>query len=96
MILKFAARGIYWVVSNRDLFWKWGSNCNQRIVEEAVHELKENEFTELIDEKVVIGKQKNETIMESDIEALIPDIYVESDAERLDIYRRLYRCTDAG
>jgi len=32
-----------------------------------------------------------ETVLESDLEALIPDFYIESDAERLDIYRRLYR-----
>jgi transcription-repair coupling factor (superfamily II helicase) len=70
-----------------------GFEMYQRVVEEAVRELKEDEFTELINEKTVSGKPKTETILESDIEALIPDVYVESDAERLDIYRRLYRCT---
>jgi len=69
-----------------------GFEMYQRVVEEAVRELKEDEFTELINEKAVSGKPKAETILESDIEALIPDVYVESDAERLDIYRRLYRC----
>ena len=37
-------------------------------------------------------KIQGETVIETDVEALIPDIYIEHDAERLDIYRRLYRC----
>lgn len=69
-----------------------GFEMYQRIVEDAVRELKENEFAELIQEKSESGTPKPETVIESDIEAFIPDIYVESDAERLDIYRRLYRC----
>jgi transcription-repair coupling factor (superfamily II helicase) len=71
-----------------------GFEMYQRVVEEAVRELKEEEFGELIGP--VSGKEKRkkpETIIESDIEALIPDAYVESDSERLDLYRRLYRCS---
>jgi transcription-repair coupling factor (superfamily II helicase) len=34
---------------------------------------------------------KPETVIDADIEALIPDFYIESDTERLDIYRRLYK-----
>ena len=65
----------------------------QRVVEEAVTELKEQEFKELV--TGVVGerkRRKTETVIETDIEALIPDIYIEHDAERLDFYRRLYRC----
>jgi transcription-repair coupling factor (superfamily II helicase) len=78
-----------------------GFEMYQRIVEEAVHELKEEEFKELVESKKVstAGEKKPgvvavaETVIETDIEALIPDIYVESDGERLDIYRRLYKTT---
>ena len=34
---------------------------------------------------------KPEPVVESDIEAFIPDFYIESDSERLDLYRRIYR-----
>ncbi|MGD1043834.1 MAG: transcription-repair coupling factor [Bacteroidota bacterium] len=69
-----------------------GFEMYQRVVEEAVTELKEEEFNELGEKRVGDGKKiKGETVIETDIEALIPDIYIEHDAERLDIYRRLYR-----
>jgi transcription-repair coupling factor (superfamily II helicase) len=68
-----------------------GFEMYQRVVEEAVAELKEEEFQEIVDQKLEIKSQKLEAIIETDIEALIPDIYIEQDSERLDIYRRLYR-----
>ena len=34
-----------------------------------------------------------ETQVEADLDAYIPEIYIESDTERLDIYRRIYRTT---
>ncbi len=70
-----------------------GFEMYQRVVEEAVVELKEEEFGELAEGEKEEGKRKKtETVIETDIEALIPDIYIEHDSERLDIYRRLYRC----
>ena len=70
-----------------------GFEMYQRVVEEAVAELKQEEFNELVEEKVGNeNKIKVETVIETDIEALIPDIYIEHDAERLDVYRRLYKC----
>jgi transcription-repair coupling factor (superfamily II helicase) len=71
-----------------------GFEMYQRVVEEAVAELKDEEFHELVEERASEKKTKRvETIVETDIEALIPDIYIEHDAERLDVYRRLYTCT---
>ena len=70
-----------------------GFEMYQRVVEEAVAELKEEEFHELAGENVDERKKgKVETVIETDIESFIPDIYIEHDAERLDIYRRLYKC----
>lgn len=70
-----------------------GFEMYQRILEEAVAELKEEEFNELVEEKIGdLKKAEVETVIETDIEALIPDIYIEHDAERLDVYRRLYKC----
>lgn len=72
-----------------------GFEMYERIVREAVDELKEEEFKEVFAGKegtTAGGRDKaTETVVDADIEALIPDIYVASDTERLDIYRRLYR-----
>jgi len=69
-----------------------GFEMYQRVVEEAVVELKEEEFQEIVEQKTEFKSKKGEAIIETDVEALIPDIYIEQDSERLDIYRRLYRC----
>jgi len=54
-----------------------GFEMYQRVVEEAVAELKEEEFKDLADEEIEDKKRKTtETVIETDIEALIPDIYI--------------------
>lgn len=68
-----------------------GFETYQRIVEEAVRELKDQEFTELLEPGTRPARPPVETLLETDIEAYIPELYVESDSERLDLYRRLYR-----
>jgi transcription-repair coupling factor (superfamily II helicase) len=69
------------------------------IIDEAVAELKENEFKELFkDEKslkkigdsIIKKADYVSTILESDLNALIPKEYIENDTERLNIYKRLY------
>ncbi len=81
------------------MIMEMGFEMYQRIVEEAVRELKEEEFKDLVESKKSELQKggaggmvpAGESIIETDIEALIPDVYIESDAERLDIYRRLYK-----
>jgi transcription-repair coupling factor (superfamily II helicase) len=69
-----------------------GLEMYQRIVEEAVTELKHQEFELLFEgKKEDARREKVETVIETDIEAFIPDFFIESDAERLDFYRRLYK-----
>jgi transcription-repair coupling factor (superfamily II helicase) len=72
-----------------------GFEMYERVVREAVEELKQEEFKEVFQKDTVKFPIRDlkfaEAVIESDIEALIPDFYVESDSERLDIYRRLYR-----
>jgi len=69
------------------------------IIEEAVADLKENEFKQLfkdeesikkISDSVVKKIEYKSTILESDLNALIPNDYIENDTERLNIYKRLY------
>ncbi|MCI0472851.1 MAG: transcription-repair coupling factor [Ignavibacteria bacterium] len=73
------------------------------IIDEAVSELKENEFKDLFREESALKKlgekirKKEEyasTIIENDFNALIPEEYVENDTERLNIYKRLYEVPD--
>lgn len=69
------------------------------IIDEAVAELKENEFKELFKDEESLKKISDSitkkidylsTILESDLNALIPKDYIENDTERLNIYKRLY------
>ena len=73
-----------------------GYETYQKILNEAVAELKENEFTELFadedrDEKGVITGEKfvAETNVESDIQAYFPEEYVPNSSERMSLYREL-------
>lgn len=66
-----------------------GYEMYERIVREAVDELKQEEFKQLPAPPTSIPKLQ--TIVEANIDAYIPDIYVESDTERLELYRRLSR-----
>jgi len=68
-----------------------GYEMYQKIVEEAVRELKTEEFKELADAGMPVTGPLQDTVIETDIEALIPEMYVAADSERLDIYRRLYQ-----
>ncbi len=76
-----------------------GFEMYEKIVREAIEELKQEEFKDTFREPVAVSRKdtkseglvpKLEVIIDIDIEALIPEFYVESDIERLDIYRRLY------
>ncbi len=69
------------------------------IIDEAVAELKENEFKDLfkdekslknISDKVKAKSEEVFTVIENDFNAYIPEEYIENDTERLNIYKRLY------
>jgi transcription-repair coupling factor (superfamily II helicase) len=69
------------------------------IIEEAVLELKENEFKDLFKNESSLQKmnesikkrlEEKSTVIENDLNALIPKDYIQNDTERLNIYRRLY------
>ncbi len=70
-----------------------GFEMYQKILDEAVKELKRNEFRDLFKEE--ISKQDDfvtDCSIETDLEILIPDSYVESITERLSLYSRLDNC----
>ncbi len=67
-----------------------GFEMYNKILNEAIEELKQTEFKELADEEQQ-EKQSwvKETALETDLELLIPDAYVQSITERLALYKEL-------
>lgn len=67
-----------------------GFEMYQKILDEAIRELKRTDFKELFKEE--IAKQDEfvqDCTIDTDLEILIPDEYVESITERLSLYQRL-------
>jgi len=70
-----------------------GFETYQKILNEAIKELKRTDFKELFKEE--ISKQEDyvqDCTIDTDLEILIPDAYVESITERLSLYTRLDNC----
>jgi len=70
-----------------------GFEMYQKILDEAIRELKRKEFKELFKEE--IQKQDDfvsDCTIDTDLKILIPDEYVESITERLSLYSRLANC----
>ncbi|HZW66832.1 MAG TPA: TRCF domain-containing protein, partial [Hanamia sp.] len=70
-----------------------GFDMYQKILDEAIRELKRNEFKEVFKEE----NQKEDDFVsdctiDTDLEILIPDSYVENITERLSLYTRLDNC----
>lgn len=72
-----------------------GFEMYQKILDEAIRELKRTEFRGLFKEE--IAKQDEyvqDCTVDTDLEILIPDNYVESITERLSLYTRLDNCAN--
>ncbi|MGB5818490.1 MAG: transcription-repair coupling factor [Saonia sp.] len=72
-----------------------GFDAYQKILAEAIEELKENEFKELYEE--VEGTAKTfvkDTQIDSDFELLFPDDYINNITERLNLYTQLNEVKD--
>ncbi|MEO6136168.1 MAG: TRCF domain-containing protein, partial [Ginsengibacter sp.] len=70
-----------------------GFEMYQKILDEAIRELKRSEFRDLFKDE--IQKQDDfvsDCSIDTDLEILIPDEYVESITERLSLYSRLDNC----
>ncbi|MBK7432558.1 MAG: transcription-repair coupling factor [Chitinophagaceae bacterium] len=70
-----------------------GFEMYQKILDEAIRELKRKEFKQLFAEEI---QQQDDFVkdcsIDTDLEILIPDSYVESITERLSLYSRLDNC----
>ena len=66
-----------------------GFDAYQKILQEAVTELKENEFAELYADEAQQSVYLTDTQLDSDFELLYPDNYINSITERLNLYNEL-------
>lgn len=68
-----------------------GFEMYQKILNEAVQELRQNEFKDLFQEDQAVDDMEfvTDCILETDLELLIPDTYINHVAERLMIYQNL-------
>jgi transcription-repair coupling factor (superfamily II helicase) len=67
-----------------------GFETYTRILEDAVRELKEEEFKGLFEKDTAYRAQQREAVVETDLSTFIPETYLRSEEERLALYRRLY------
>jgi transcription-repair coupling factor (superfamily II helicase) len=63
-----------------------GFDTYNKVLEEAVQELKEQEFRELFQQELDAAKLKVECHVETDMEIVIPENYVTNISERLNLY----------
>lgn len=66
-----------------------GFDTFQKILAEAIEELKETEFKELYAEELKNKESISDTLLDTDLEILIPDQYVNKVDERLKLYQEL-------
>ena len=67
-----------------------GFETYQKILNEAIDELKQDQFKEMLEEEEIASQQfVKETNLETDFEILFPDEYVSSITERIALYREL-------
>ena len=68
-----------------------GFEMYQKILNEAIEELKDNEFKELFDDRNTDSPLQfvRDCILETDLEVRIPDDYVNNVAERLSLYQEM-------
>ena len=66
-----------------------GFETYQKILSEAVNELKTSEFKRLFKDDQIDESKTEETIIDSDLEILFPTSYIPSNVERLNLYQKL-------
>jgi transcription-repair coupling factor (superfamily II helicase) len=72
-----------------------GFETYQKILDEAIQELKETDFKDIFKEEIAQkGSYVREVTIETDVEMLIPDEYVRNTQERLNLYTQLNDVAD--
>lgn len=71
-----------------------GFETYHKILDEAVRELRQDEFTNLFSDTPAVASF--ETVVDLDVEALIPTSYIFNNIERLNLYRRIAEANDTN
>lgn len=71
-----------------------GFETYQKILNEAIEELKENEFKDLYQQNEEDKEYLKDTLIDSDFQLLFPDDYVNNISERLNLYNQLSQIKD--
>lgn len=71
-----------------------GFDMYHKILDEAVQELKENEFKELFQKEISAKSILPDCIIETDLQILIPEQYIANVSERLSLYSKLDNIKD--
>jgi transcription-repair coupling factor (superfamily II helicase) len=67
-----------------------GFEMYTKVLEEAMQEIKQDEFGDLFRNEQTESRRPDNTVVDVDFDAYIPESYVANSIERLTIYRRLY------
>lgn len=67
-----------------------GFDMYTKILEEAVAELREQEFTELFAQHTLRREEREQTLVDAEVDVRIPEWYLEDGEERLSVYSRLF------
>jgi len=71
-----------------------GFDMYHKILDEAVQELKENEFKELFQKEMATKVVVPDCVIETDLQILIPEQYISNVSERLSLYSKLDNIKD--
>ncbi len=67
-----------------------GLETYQKILDEAVRELRHDEFADMFNEAELLNFTNDDLAVELDGDALLPESYVRRDTERFEFYKRLF------
>ncbi len=67
-----------------------GLETYQKILDEAVQELRREEFSDLFHETELLTLRNDDLAVELDSDSLLPESYVRKDTERFEFYKRLF------
>lgn len=74
-----------------------GFELYHKILDEAVEELRHDEFSELFGRHETLRSFRNDDVaIELDVDALLPKQYMGADTDRYEAYRKLYNAEDAS
>jgi transcription-repair coupling factor (superfamily II helicase) len=94
------AQAICWVRNRADSWKTWVTKTYQKILNQAVTELKNDEFSDIYADEIASGKEitgdefVEDCAIESDLEMYFPDNYVPGSSERMLLYRELDNIDD--